>query len=299
MSRLPHPPAVINVETGPMPENHALAAAETELREITENTLKLADQIGYDGPLTLGGAEDHARGQMRRTVNECLELGKTLLIIKELTPHGGFRDRIELLGLNHTAAKRFMQATLKFSKGASTHLLTAVGNQTKLLELLVLDDDEVMELSENGSTRGIKLDDIDRMGASELRKALKDARETNEARDTLIKNKQARIDRVEEENHKLKRRVETTTPEEAVLEIRKEADRIAFVAEHEVSSNLRRAFDALAEKGGQHSEFMLGLITQIELACDVLRGDFGLLKAGPDGDSTPYWERQPAAAGVS
>lgn len=188
MSRQPHQPAVINVAPGPMPENHALAAAETELREITENTLKLADRLGYDGPLTLGGAEDHARGQMRRTVNECLELGKTLLIIKELTPHGGFRDRVELLGLDYRTAGRFMQATLKFSKASSTTLLGAVGGQTKLLELLVLDDDEIKELSENGSTRGIKLDEIETMTAREVRAALRKARE-DAASDLTAKDK--------------------------------------------------------------------------------------------------------------
>lgn len=129
----------------------------------------------------------------------------------------------------------------------------------------------------------------------------KEAEETAASRDTIIKNKQARLDQAEEENVKLKRRVETTTPDEAALEIRKEADRIAFLAEHGVRANLRKAFEALIQHGGvhQHSEYMLGLITQIEFACDVLRGDYGLLKARPDGDSTPHWERGPAQGGVN
>lgn len=258
--------------------------------------MALADRIGYDGPLTLGGAEDRARMQMRRTVNECLELGKTLLIIRELTPHGGFRDRIEMLGLDYTTAKRFMQATLKFPKSAAPHLLAAAGSQSKLLELLVLDEDEIQALSENGSVRGVDLDDIERMSQRELRAALRESRETLEARDQVVKAKEAKISQLEEAHNKLKRRVAKTTPDEVALEIRKEASLIAFEAEHAVRSNLAAAFEMLTDHGGvaAHSEYMLGLITQIELALSVLRADYGLLKAAPDGDPTPHWMRDTA-----
>lgn len=301
MARKPYAPAEVHANLSPLPENHMLKQIEGELQTIDENTMLLADRIGYDGPLTLGGAEDHARMQMRRTVNECLELGKTLLIIKELTPHGGFRDRIELLGISYSAAKRFMQATLKFSKGATSRLLESAGTQAKLLELLVLDDDELKELSENGSTRGIALDDIETMTTRELRAALRREREdlTKDlaAKDKYIATQAEQIQKL----HKKLSRVETETPDEAIVETRKLADAIAFSAEHEVATNLRKAFEALIEYGDvhQHSEYMLGLITQIELACDVLRGDFGLLKVRPDGDSTPLWAREPATAGVN
>lgn len=296
MSRKPHDPLEPVVLPGAVP-GHAItlseeAAVRQEDAAAMENAMTIATQVGYDGSLTLGAIEDGIRFYQRRTVEAILETGKRLLVMKELTPRGEFEERVELLGFSTRTAQRFMQAAGKTAKSA---ILADLSKQAKnglaFLELVTHDDDSLKSLAE--------MDDVDRMSASQLRAALKDARETNEARDALVKNKQARIDQIEEENHKLKRRVETTTPEEAALEIRKEADRIAFVAEHEVSANLRRAFDALTEKGGQHSEFMLGLITQIELACDVLRGDFGLLKAGPDGDSTPYWERQPTAAGVN
>ena len=296
MSRTPHDPIEPEVLPGAVPGHAITLAEETAVRQAEdtamENAMTIATQVGYDGSLTLGAIEDGIRFYQRRTVEAILETGKRLLVMKELTPRGEFEERVELLGFSTRTAQRFMQAAGKTAKSA---ILADLSKQAKnglaFLELVTHDDDSLKSLAE--------MDDVDRMSASQLRAALKDARETNEARDTLVKNKQARIDQIEEENHKLKRRVETTTPEEAVLEIRKEADRIAFVAEHEVSANLRKAFEALTEKGGQHSEFMLGLITQIELACDVLRGDFGLLKAGPDGDSTPYWERQPAAAGVN
>lgn len=131
---------------------------------------------------------------------------------------------------------------------------------------------------------------------AELTAKAAEAECTAEARSEVIAAKETTINALEEANHKLRRRVETATPDEVTIEIRKEADVFAFRAEHAISSDLRKAFNALAEQGGQHSEYMLGLITQIELAASVLRADFGLLKAGPDGDPTPYWERnqQPA-----
>jgi hypothetical protein len=293
MSRKPHDPIEPDALPGAVPGHAITLTEEAAVRQdesaAMENAMTVASQVGYDGSLTLGAIEDEIRFFQRRTVEAILETGKRLLVMRELTPHGEFEKRVELLGFSTRTAQRFMQAASKTAKSAIlADLSKQVKNGSAFLELITHDDDSLKSLAE--------MDEIDRMGPSELRAALKEARETTEARDTVIKNKQARLDQIEEENFKLKRRVETTTPDEAVLEIRKEADRIALVAEHEVSANLRKAFDALAEMGGQHSEFMLGLITQIELACDVLRGDFGLLKAGPDGDSTPYWERnnQPA-----
>lgn len=298
MSRKPHDPLDPEVLPGAVPGHditlHEEAAVHQAESAAMENAMAVASQVGYDGSLTLGAIEDGIRFFQRRTVEAILETGKRLLVMKELTPHGEFEKRVELLGFSTRTARRFMQAA---SKTAKSDILADLSKQAKnglaFLELVTHDEDSLKTLAE--------MDEFDKMSASELRAALKEARETTEARDTIIKNKQARLDQVEEENHKLKRRVETSTPDETALEIRKEADRIAFVAEHEVSANLRKAFDTLIEHGGtaRHSEFMLGLITQIELACDVLRGDFGLLKEGPDGDSTPYWERQAAPGGVN
>lgn len=288
MSRKPHDPIEPEVLPGAVPGHAITLSEEVAVRQAEgaamENAMTVAVQVGYDGSLTLGAIEDGIRFFQRRTVEAILETGKRLLVMKELTPHGEFERRVELLGFSTRTARRFMQAA---SKTAKSDILADLSKQAKnglaFLELVTHDDDSLKTLSE--------MDEFDKMSASELRAALKEARETTEARDTVIKNKQARLDQIEEENFKLKRRVETATPDEVALEIRKEADLFAFRAEHAINSDLRKAFQALTEQGGAHSEYMLGLITQIELAASVLRADFGLLKAGPDGDPTPYWER--------
>lgn len=220
MSRQPHQAVEIIVDSAtPLPQGHQqFLADEAELRTLTENTLKLADQIGYDGPLTLGGAEDHARGQIRRTVTECLELGKTLLIIKELTPHGGFQHRVEQLGLNSRAARSFMQATMKFSKRKLATVLNSVDSQAKLLELLILEPEEIDALERGETARGVALDDIATMTREELRasfrKAREDAAKAIEDKDRYIGGQEKRIQALHKDVSEAERRQSSFTEEE-------------------------------------------------------------------------------------
>lgn len=133
----------------------------------------LAGRIGYEGELTIGGVEERIRLYQRRTCEDVLELGKALLVLKELCRHGEFQQRVELL-MNYNLAAKFMQAARKFSKSVNlTDLVSKVGTQTKLLELLVLDDDEAAALAGGEEVRGIALDEIDCLTPSELRARLR------------------------------------------------------------------------------------------------------------------------------
>ena len=77
----------------------------------------------------------------------------------------------------------------------STHLIEAAGNKSKLIELLVLDDDQVAELNDGGTVAGITLDDVAAMSVSDLRKALREARADAEANDKLLAEKTTRSTR--------------------------------------------------------------------------------------------------------
>ncbi|MFX6160357.1 DUF3102 domain-containing protein, partial [Acinetobacter baumannii] len=91
----------------------------------------LATQLGYEGALTVGALEDEIRFFQQRTVEAVMELGKRLLILKEITPHGEFNKRVEMLNFTPRMAQKFMSAVLKFSKTNSSSLLQKAGNQTK------------------------------------------------------------------------------------------------------------------------------------------------------------------------
>lgn len=169
-------------------------------KQATANIQALAHQLGYDGSLTVGALEDEIRFYQRRTVEACLELGKRLLLLKEMSQHGEFRQRLELMGFSERTAQRFMQAALKTSKSANLAVLAKQSaNPSKFLELITLDDEELTELTEGGSARGITLDNISTMSVTELRKALRDAKADTEAKDALLAKKDEKINSLDAE----------------------------------------------------------------------------------------------------
>lgn len=182
---------------------------EQETTEVTvsghaQKLGTLAAQLGYEGSLALGSLEDEVRFYQQRTVESCMEIGKRLLLIKEQTPHGEFNKRIEMLNFTPRMAQKFMSAVLKFSKTNSNSLLQKAGNQTKLLELVMLDDDEIELIEQGGSIGDVSLDTIETMSVRELKKALRDAKSDIEAKEQVIKTKDQKANELLEENTKLK-----------------------------------------------------------------------------------------------
>jgi hypothetical protein len=148
----------------------AMEVLEASTRELAtlqadqaSKAVAVAAQIGYEGAMSVGALEDEIRFYQRRTVEAILETGKRLLVLKELTPHGEFAKRVELLGFADRTARRFMQAAAKTAKSANLAVLsTTVKNASSFLELVTHDDDVLDGLQE--------MDDFDKMSASELRK---------------------------------------------------------------------------------------------------------------------------------
>lgn len=166
------------------------------IREAEGNAQAVAERLGYEGTLSVGALEDEIRFYQRRTVEASLELGKRLLILREIAPHGEFVQRMELLGISRGMGYKFMSATLKFSNVSSTRLLEATGTQTKMLELLTLDDGEIAALEAGESARGITLDDVDTMSVSELRAALREGREEQAAVERLAAERRDELDKL-------------------------------------------------------------------------------------------------------
>lgn len=177
--------------------------AEISVSDHAQKLGVLATQLGYQGALTVGALEDEIRFYQQRTIEACMELGKRLLILKEMTPHGEFKQRTEMLNISYRTANRFMTTALKFSKSDNLALLKAAGNQSKLLELLVLDDDEIQELSNGGSVNDVTLDDIDRMTASELRRKLREAKDTIASKDQDLQTKDQVIQKKDQKTNEL------------------------------------------------------------------------------------------------
>lgn len=172
----------------------ALEVLEASTKELAtlqadqaSKAIVVAQQIGYEGSLSVGAIEDEIRFYQRRTVEAILETGKRLLVLKELTPHGEFTTRVELLGLSDRTAQRFMQAAAKTAKSANLAVLASQVKSGSVFLELVTHDDEVLD--------GLQeMDEFDRMSASQLRQAARELEADKKATEQIIATKNKKLD---------------------------------------------------------------------------------------------------------
>ncbi|WP_197329544.1 hypothetical protein [Ralstonia syzygii] len=289
---------VTDADTPALPAMRDAANQLAVMRTEQEATVRaVAAQLGYQLPADCTDPDLIQRdiaANMRRSVEACLEVGRGLRVLKEVCEHGQFTTRLEALGIEDRVARRFIQSAVKFTNRATSPVLKAAGGQSKLFEMLVLDDEQIEELELTGQTGELKLDDIATMSVKELRASLRETRENAEAQSRLLADKNAKIDELAAKLTTKKPRVKTPPPDTEGEAIRKEASQFAFEAESVVRGKLRAAFQALAEHaekhGVAHDDFMAGALCQIEVSIKQLRGEFGV-KATPDGEDMPDWLR--------
>ncbi|MCL2524591.1 MAG: DUF3102 domain-containing protein [Betaproteobacteria bacterium] len=244
-------------------------------REATVRAV--ADRLGYQLPADCADADLIQRdiaSNMRRTAEAMLEVGRGLICLKEACEHGEFMARLEVLRFEQRVANRYMQVARRASKWTtSSTLLKVADSQSKLLELIVLDDEEIEELALTGQTGELALDDIATMSVKELRKALREAKADKEADAELLEKKNARIDKLERDKLMISR----LPLDEALALTKKEASAIMADALGLIRGNFRQALRALAgEEGGQNAIFMAGLVGQLAAELATLRDEFDL-----------------------
>lgn len=233
----------------------------------------VAHQMGYQLPADCTDPDLIQRdisAQMRRSVEACLEVGKGLRVLKEACAHGNFMARLDVLGVEPRVAQKFMQMANKFPKASSTALLKAAGNQTKLFEMLILDDAQIEELELTGQTGELALDDVATMSVKELRKAVREAKLEKEATEKLLDLKNKQIDKLQ--------LVQTLAPDEQLPLLQKAATGMMHETLGQIKGKLRQAFLALNDHdgGSDHSVFMAGLLGQIQREVNTLRTEYNL-----------------------
>ena len=216
--------------------------------QLVANVRAVAAQIGYQLPADCTDPDLIQRdisANMRRSVEACLEVGRGLAVLKVACGHGNFIARLDVLGIDHSVAKRFVQAAAKFSNGAtSRHLIGSIGNQSKLFEMLVLDDEQIEELELTGQTGELHLDEIATMSVKELRSALREAKADSEAKDHVLSEKNKKLDELDK---KLRKRKEVVLVpwDERVGELNGECSMIALGLE-ELLDKYELIFKAVA-----------------------------------------------------
>lgn len=267
-------------------DQQAVAGAMVALREQDAQVNTLAEQMGYEGSLTVGALEDGIRFYQRRSVEALLEVGKRLLLLRELTPIGEFDERLELLGFSRRSAYRFMQAAGKTAQSAKLALLsTQIKSQQAFLELVTHDDDTDIE-------RLAEMDDIDRMSASQVRAALRESRAEHDATKAVMSKKQARIDQLE----RAQERIAKLQPDEELEKLQQEATTHLLAAQGAIRGQLRAALIALQNHQEDNSTFMAGMVGQLMADLTLLRDEFNLPSLA-DG-AQPEWQRWATAQGA-
>lgn len=307
MSRTPHKTAEISVIPGDATPAHAIIlTGELQANAVEQDMISMAMQdIGSMRALDFIG-----KISARASVEIYLRQKKTKAYraINHLNADG----KTEKISDLDTFCELYLGKTARTirDQAANYHLLGPDlfevserlgfrGKDYTALKALPADDQEVIKQAMSPEAdRDQVIDLLQEMAArhasekAALTAEATEAKETAEARDQVVKSKEAKITTLEEANHKLKRRIEKMTPDEVGQQLRDEVGQFAFAAEAEILGNLRAGFQALADHGDAnnctHENFMSGCLAQIEGALLTVRGEFNV-KAKPDADPVPDW----------
>lgn len=237
---------------------------------------------------------ERGRHAVRQTMEGMFELGRVLIVLKEHTEYRRFSEIVkEQFGIGHNETARLMTATKRFAtpqmQKAAPKLMDL--GKSKLLELLVEEDVTLVGLAEGEEVNGLTLDDVDRMTVRELRVALRESRETAEAKDKVIADKNKKVDELAEKLAKKQTGVREPKAEDVGSELAMQLSSLEVGIRSQVS-RLKDLFDQLnahsEAHGISHQAKMVGTLNQIILDCNGIRESYALPMEAPQ-DETPEW----------
>ncbi|KAF0145071.1 MAG: hypothetical protein FD156_1182 [Nitrospirae bacterium] len=165
---------------------------DSESRELTTH-------IEGDLPYSRDAYISQIKLLIRRSVEDVLDAGKRLLILKEKEGHGKFVKIVEdEIGIPTSTAYRFMNAALKAGKFPQIKFedFSRIG---KVYALLEAPEQDLKELEEKGVLAGKNIDELHTMSVLEMRDTIKTLRDNT---DEIVKEKTEEIRR---ENKTLKK----------------------------------------------------------------------------------------------
>ena len=260
------------------------------------NSVRVMEQWGNGEAYNEDRWIERGRQAMRQTVEGMFELGRVLIVLKEHMTWEKFADVCEVFGMSARAAQQLTQATRRFAtpqmQKAQSKLMEL--GKSKLLELLVEEDEAIVDLADGGDINGHTLDDVERMTVRELRAALRESRETAEAKDKIIADKNKKVDELAEKLAK-KQTGKEPSPEDVGSELSMRLVSMTVGIRSDIS-RLPELFEAMQAHGLAHSfnhePQMVGCLNQIIMDLEGLRDRYALPNEVPDDDETPEWLRQ-------
>jgi hypothetical protein len=114
-----------------------------------------------------------------------------------------------------------------------------------------------------------------------------------EAKDRVVADKSERMDKLETELAKTKKRIASIAPDAIDAELREEATDYAFAAEAAIRGQLREALSSVLIHANSHGinvePFLAGLLGQVDDAIAELRTELGIERSVGDGEE---WEQR-------
>lgn len=286
MVRKSAPPAVTHNDA----DETAISGAVSAAGELSEQFQVISQHFGYALAYNRDRIIDEVGHFMGEAARSMLRAGAGLAMIRSQEPHGEWLATCEQLNIDPRTAQRMISAASKFANATTSSHLERLGT-SKLFELLVLDDDDAELLGHGGAVAGLgTVDDIAGMTVKELRAAVRELREDGRAKDGLLAKKSETIDQLQTKKAKVK----PPTDDEEGAQLRRETSDWAHNAEAIIRGSLRDGLEQLQRHavatGANHDEFASGILAQLDRAMADLRGQL-LIKAAPDGNSTPEWDK--------
>lgn len=276
-------------------EAQALALAD---QQHAAHVRAVAASVGYLLPADCADPDLIQRdiaSNMRRTAEAMFQVGLGLVVLKEACRHGEFLARLDVLGFEPTAAQRYMQVARKLSNAAtSRHLLKAVESQSKLLELIVLDDEQLEEFALTGQVGDLKRDDVDGMSVRELRKRVRELTLEKKADEDRIAVKDRQRNEAEEQARGFKK----LPADDQVDALLAEAGKTVNAALARINGEFRQALlaiEALDQSAAGIKDYRplaAGLVGQLQQSITIIRDEFMLTDIVADG--VPEWMRATA-----
>mgnify|MGYP006889688710 FL=1 len=198
------------------------------LETMHERQLQLVEQFGDGLPWHLDHYEAAIRREVRRGCESFLRAGSYLVVARECALHGEWRGMLDRLGIEESQARRMMEAARRIqslpNRATSHDLIQAAGNQSKLIELLSLPDDQFTELAVTGEAGDLSIDEIEAMSTRELREAIREARADIAAKDERNQKLTEAVERAKENEAKAKRKWQAGTPDEQLQTLLRELE---------------------------------------------------------------------------
>ncbi len=166
--------------------------------KLHENQLIVNSLLGYVGDrgYSLESAVSAIELGLQIGSSSVIAIGSALLAIKENEEHGKFLKIIENFQLDKRTCQNYMKVALRMlnDEGYIKYKNIAKSQYSKILNLMVLDDEELKELDAGGTVAGLTLEAINESSVSEMRKKLKDKTKELNEKTKLLADKNVELD---------------------------------------------------------------------------------------------------------